>query len=60
MKVTVSKELLEKLLGNFYQVCSMCDELDIYEHDELDNSMQEMKEWVDDTFGRKVKYDNYE
>jgi hypothetical protein len=60
MKVTISKELLEKILGNFYKVCSMCDELDIYEHGELENSMQEMKEWTKERFGRKIDKLNYE
>ena len=50
----ILKEQLQQLLDNFFEVCSLCDELDIYEHEELDNSMQEMKEWVEDTFGRDV------
>lgn len=56
----VSREVLQKLISNFYEVCALCDECDIYEHTELDESMQEMKSWVDDKFGMKVKKETYE
>lgn len=59
-KITVSKEILQKLLDNFYKVCSSCDELNIYEHDELDESMQEMKAWTKETFDRKITKEIYE
>ncbi len=59
MNVTISKEKLQKLLDNFYEVCSLCDELDIYEFEEADEAMQEMKEWADDTFGREIDKDVY-
>lgn len=52
--ITVEKEKLQQLLDNFYEVCALCDELDIYEHEELDKSMQEMKEWAEDNFDREV------
>ena len=53
--VKISKETLQKLVTNFYRVCSMCDELNIYEFEEMDASMQDMKDWVNDKFeGRKV------
>lgn len=53
--VKISKEILQKLVTNFYRVCSMCDELNIYEFEEMDASMQDMKDWVNDKFeGRKV------
>lgn len=55
MKIEIEKEKLQKLLNNFYEVCSLCDECDIYEHDELDESMQEMKVWTKKNFGRKIK-----
>jgi hypothetical protein len=58
--VTISKETLQKLLDNLYEVCSICDELDIYEHDELDDAMQEAKEWADDKFGRTIDKEVYE
>jgi hypothetical protein len=51
----IEKEKVQQLLDNFYRVCSMCDELDIYEHDSMDESMQEMHEWVDENFGRKIE-----
>ena len=49
------KEKVQQLLDNFYRVCSLCDECEIYEHESLDESMQEMKEWVKENFGRKIK-----
>jgi len=41
--------------NNFYRVASICDELNIYEAEELDESMQEMKEWVDENIGRNLE-----
>ena len=57
--ITISRKLLQKLVSNFYEACALCDECDIYEHTELDESMQEMKEWANVTFGRKVNKENY-
>ena len=54
MEITIEKEKLQKLLDNFYSVCSLCDEMDIYEFKEGDEHMQEMKEWVNENFGRKI------
>ena len=45
--VQISKKKLQELLNNFYSVCSMCDELDIYEYQELDKSMQKKEEWAE-------------
>jgi nitrate/TMAO reductase-like tetraheme cytochrome c subunit len=59
-KVTISKETLQKLLDNFYEACSLCDEMDIYEFEEGDESMQEMKSWADKKFGRKIDKENYD
>lgn len=50
----IEKEKLQELVSNFFRVASMCDELDIYEHEEMDDSLQEMKEWVEENFGRIV------
>jgi hypothetical protein len=58
--VTISKKKLQKLLDNFYEVCSLCDEMDIYEFEEGDESMQKMKSWAKENFGRKIEKDNYE
>lgn len=58
--VIIKKETLQELVDNFYEVCNLADECDIYEHDELDESMQEMKSWVGDKFGRTIKEDTYE
>lgn len=55
MEIKTEKEKLQKLLDNFYEACSLCDECDIYEHEELDESMQEMKRWVETNFGRKIE-----
>lgn len=52
--VTIEKKKLQQLLDNFYEVCSLCDELNIYEFEEGDESMQKMKEWVKTEFGRKI------
>jgi hypothetical protein len=59
-KITISKETLQKLLENFYEVCGYCDELNIYEYEELDESMQEMKEWTKEKFGREIDKSDYE
>lgn len=53
--VTIEKEKLQKLVSNFYEVCSLCDEMDIYEFEEGDTSMQEMKTWVNENFGRDLQ-----
>ena len=58
--VTISKETLQKLLSGLYEVCSICDELDIYEHDELDEAMQEIQNWAEDKFGRTIDKEDYE
>jgi len=58
--VTISKKKLQKLLDNFYKTCSLCDEMDIYEFEEGDKSMQKMKSWADKHFGREIDKDNYE
>lgn len=53
--ITLYKEKLQKLLDNFFEVCSYCDELNIYEFPEADEDMQEMKNWVIENFGRKIE-----
>jgi len=53
--ITIEKVKLQELLDNFYEVCNLCDECDIYEHKELDDSMQAMKEWVEENFGSEIK-----
>lgn len=50
--VTVDKKKLQKLVDYFFEACSLCDEMDIYENEEGDNEMQKMKEWVEKNFGR--------
>lgn len=46
----MDNEKVKQLVKNFHRVCGFCDELDIYELEGLDESMQEMKEWVDENF----------
>lgn len=58
--ITIKKEILQQLLDNFYSVCNIADECNVYEYPSLDNSMQEMEEWVNDTFGRKITKENFE
>jgi len=41
--VLVKKETLQKLVSNFYEVCSLADEMNIYEFPEGDEEMQKMK-----------------
>ena len=48
--VTIKKEKLQTLLDNFSRVCSMCDELDIYEHEQMDENMQKMILWTKENF----------
>lgn len=58
--VIIKEEVLQQLLDNFYEVCSLADEMDIYEWEEGGESMQEMKNWADAKFGRKINKDSYE
>lgn len=58
--VLIKKETLQQLLTNFYEACSLCDEMDIYEFEEGDSSMQEMKSWAEEKFGRKIEKENYD
>ena len=58
--VLVKKETLQQLLDNFYEVCELADEMDIYEFEEGDDSMQKMKSWADKKFGRTIKKETYD
>ncbi len=58
--VIIKKETLQQLLDNFYEACSLADEMDIYEWEEGDEGMQEMKDWTEERFGRTIDRDNYE
>jgi len=58
--VLVKKKTLQKLVDNFYEVCSLADELNIYEFEEGDEEMQKMKEWTDKKFGREIDKENYD
>jgi len=53
--MTVEKDKLQKLVDYFFDACSLCDEMNIYEFPEGDEHMQEMKAWVNENFGRKIK-----
>ena len=57
--IIIKQEILQELLDNFYEVCSLADECNIYEFEEDDEAMQEMKEWVDEKFGRTIDKDTY-
>jgi len=54
-KIEVEKNKLQKLIDYFFATCNLCDEMDIYEFPEGDKRMREMKIWVKDNFGRKLK-----
>ena len=58
--VLVKQETLQKLVSNFYEVCSLADELNIYEFPEGDEEMQKMKEWTDKKFGREINKEAYD
>jgi hypothetical protein len=58
--VIIKKETLQQLLDNFYEACNLADEMDIYEWEEGDEGMQEMKDWAKKQFGRTIDRDNYE
>ena len=51
--VEVEKSKLNKLVNCFNAVADLCDELDIYEHEELDKDLQKMKAWVEENFPEK-------
>lgn len=53
--ITIPVKDLKKLVENFFEVCSVCDELDIYEHESMDKHVQKMEEWVDKNFGRDLE-----
>ncbi len=53
--VTVDKKKLQKLVDYFFDVCSFCDEMDIYEYEEGDNDMQKMKKWVEKNFQSEIE-----
>ncbi len=57
--IKINKNTLQTLLDNFYSVCSLCDEMDIYENEELDNAMLKRKEWANDIFGREIENTTY-
>lgn len=48
--IEVEESKLKKLVKYFNDVASLCDELDIYEHRELDKDLQKMKTWVEENF----------
>lgn len=58
--VIIKAKTLQKLLDNFNEVSSMCDELNIYEHDELDEDLQKMKKWTSKKFGNTIDKENYD
>ena len=58
--VLVKQKDLQKLVSNFYEVCSLADECGIYEFPEGDEEMQKMKSWVDKKFGREINKETYD
>ena len=58
--VIIKKETLQQLLDNFYEVCSLADEMDIYEWEEGAESMYEMKNRTEAKFGREIDKENYD
>ena len=50
----IEREKLQKLVDHFYEVCGVCEELDVYEDDMLDEILQKSQKFVDENFGRKL------
>lgn len=50
--INIEEQKLKTLISYFHEVCSLCDECDIYEHEELDEHMQSLKNWVEQNFPR--------
>lgn len=48
--VLSDEEKVQRLVEYFGRVCGFCDELNIYEWQDADESMQEMKQWVQENF----------
>lgn len=53
--ITVERQKLQQLLDRFFEVCSLCNELNIGEFEEWDEVLQESKKWVKTNFGRKLE-----
>lgn len=53
--ITIKRGKLQKLVNYFFEACSLCDEMNIYEFPEGDEHMQEMKSWVSLNFGRGLE-----
>lgn len=58
--VIIKTSVLQQLLDNFYDSAGLCDELNIYEFPEGDESLQEMRDWTEEKFGRKITKENYD
>ena len=58
--IQIKEEILQELLDNFYVLASFCDDLNIYEHEKWDDSLQKKKKWVDRKFGRKINKETYD
>lgn len=53
--VTIEKEKLQKLVDCFYEARSLSNECNLYEWEEGDKAMTELKDFVDNNFGRKLE-----
>lgn len=51
----IDKNKLKKLVENFYRVTGFCEELDIYEMEDLAKSLERMENWVDENFGKNLE-----
>jgi len=51
----ISKEKLQKLVDSFYEAAAFCNELNIYELEEGDSELSDMKEWINDNIGRNLE-----
>ena len=53
--VEINKEKLGKLVKYFFEIAAFCNELNIYEYDELNSELSNMKKWVENSYGRRLE-----
>lgn len=58
--ILVKKETLQELVDNFYEVCDLCNELDVHEHEGLNEKMEQMSSWVTKKFGCEINKEHYD
>lgn len=49
------KNKMKVLRDHFFSVCSICDELDVYEWEDTDEEISKMKKWVENNIDPLLK-----